>query len=220
MSRPPGLTHNWSVIPAKTLGWPSRRFRLRCSAQVQRLISAQTGTISSRHPRRVNPQLTGNERSRCGDLEQAVRWQATRSKYRHTPPAALRRCPVPAATLQRGAPRQMSTVRTGDKVVARDRYSAANLASRRRQVPSSGGLRSIMTPVTRRPYEDEAAHVYPSGQAPAASETELGLSIRFPLLVVFLPLGSWWIPERSDRRVPGVEMSGRDTGPRREVRSA
>ena len=70
------------------------------------------------------------------------------------------------------------------------------------------------------PYEDEAAHVYPSGQAPAASETELGLSIRFPLLVVFLPLGSWWIPDRSDRRVHGVEMSGRDTGPRREVRSA
>jgi len=51
MSRPPGLTHNWSVIPVKTLGWPSRRFRLRGSAQVRWLISTQIGTISSRHPR-------------------------------------------------------------------------------------------------------------------------------------------------------------------------
>ena len=46
---------------------------------------------------------------------------------------------------------------------------------------------SIMTPVTRRPHEDDAAHDHPSGQTPAA-EVELGLSIRFPLLVVFLPL--------------------------------
>jgi hypothetical protein len=56
--------------------------------------------------------------------------------------------------------------------------------------------------------------------SPAASETELGLPVRFPLLVVFLSLGSWWIPDRSGRRIPGVEELGRDTGPRREVRSA
>jgi hypothetical protein len=36
-----------------------------------------------------------------------------------------------------------------------------------------------MTPVTCRPHEDEAAHGHPGGQAPAASETELGLSIGF-----------------------------------------
>jgi hypothetical protein len=77
-----------------------------------------------------------------------------------------------------------------------------------------------MTPVTRPPHKDETAHAYPSGQAPAASETELGLSIRVPLLVVFLPLGSWWIPGRSGRRVRGVEGLGRYTGPRRQVTSA
>jgi hypothetical protein len=77
-----------------------------------------------------------------------------------------------------------------------------------------------MTPVTRPPHEDDAAHVHPGGQAPAASETELGWSMRFPLLVVFLPLGSWWIRDRSGRRVEGVEGLGQDTGPRRQVRSA
>jgi hypothetical protein len=77
-----------------------------------------------------------------------------------------------------------------------------------------------MTPVTRPPHEDDAAHVHPSWQAPAASETELGLSIRFPLLAVFLPLGSWWIPDRSGRRAQGVKRLGRYTGPRRQVKSA
>ena len=52
-----------------------------------------------------------------------------------------------------------------------------------------------------------------------ASETELGLSIAVPLLVVFLPLGSWWIRDRSGRRVEGVEGLGRYTGPRCRVRS-
>jgi hypothetical protein len=78
---------------------------------------------------------------------------------------------------------------------------------------------SIMTPVTRPPAEDDAGHDHPSGQAPPAAETELGLPIR-PLLVVFLPLGSWWIRDRSGRRVQGVEGLGRYTGPRRQVRSA
>jgi hypothetical protein len=36
-----------------------------------------------------------------------------------------------------------------------------------------------MTPVTRPSHEDEAAHAHPSGQTPAASEMELGLSIGF-----------------------------------------
>jgi hypothetical protein len=67
--------------------------------------------------------------------------------------------------------------------------------------------------------EDDAAHDHFSGQAPAASETELGLPIRFPLLVVFLPLGSGWIRDRSGRRGLGVEGLGRYTGPRRQVRS-
>lgn len=220
MSRPPGLTHNWSVAPANTFCWPSRRFRPRCSGQVQRLVSTQTGTISCRHPRRVSPQVTGNGRSRCGDREQAFRWQLPCGKHRHTPPAAPRRCPVPAATPQRGAPRQVSTVRTGDREVACDRYSAANLDPRRRQMLSSRGSMSIMTAVTRPPHEDDAAHDHSSGQSPAASETELGLSIRVPLLVVFLPMGSWWIRDRSGRRVQGVERSGRYSGPRRQVRSA
>ena len=44
--------------------------------------------------------------------------------------------------------------------------------------------------------------------------------MRVPLLVVFLPLGSWWIRDRSGRGVQGVEGLGRDTGPRRQVRSA
>lgn len=74
MSRPPGLTHSWSVTPANTLCWLARRFRPRCSDQVQRLISTQTGTISCRHPRRVSPQVTGHGRSRCGARGQPVRW--------------------------------------------------------------------------------------------------------------------------------------------------
>jgi hypothetical protein len=131
MSRPPGLIHNCSVIPAKTLCWLARRFRLRYSAQAQQLISTQTATISSRHPRRVSPQVTGSVRLRCGDREQAFPWQPTRGEYRRTQPAASRRCPVPGGTPQRTS-RRVSTARTGnkgDKRVGRDRYSAANLAS-------------------------------------------------------------------------------------------
>jgi hypothetical protein len=71
-----------------------------------------------------------------------------------------------------------------------------------------------MTAVTRPPPEAEAAHDHFNGQAPAASETELGLSIKVPLLAVFLPLGSWWIPDRSGRRAEGVERLGRYTGTR------
>jgi hypothetical protein len=71
---PTGVTHHWSVTPANTLCWPSRRFRPRCSDQVQRLILTQTSTISCRHTRRVSPQVTGNGRSRCGDRERPVRW--------------------------------------------------------------------------------------------------------------------------------------------------
>jgi hypothetical protein len=100
--------------------------------------------------------------------------------------------------------------------MACDRYGTLNLDPRRRQMLSSRGLRSIMTPVTRPPPEGYAAHGHPSGQAPATSEMELGLSIRFPLLVVFLPLGSWWIRDRSGRRVQGVERLGRCAGPRRQ----
>lgn len=221
MSRPLGLTRNWSVAPANTLCWPSRRFRRWCSGhQVQRLISTQTSTISCRHTPRVSPQVTGNGRSRCGDREQAVRWQLPCGKHRHTPPAVPGGCPVPVATPQRGRPRQVITVRTGDTELAPDRTSAANLDPRRRQMLSSRGSVSITTGVTRPPHEDDAAHDHSSGQFPAASETELGLSIRCPLLVVFLPLGSWWIRDRSGRRVQGVERSGRYTRPRRQVRSA
>jgi hypothetical protein len=114
----------------------------------------------------------------------------------------------------------MVTARTGDTEVARDRTSAANLDPRRRQMLRSDGSTSIMTAVTRPRNEDDAAHDHSSGQAPAASETELGLSIRFPLLAVFLPLGSWWIRDRSGRRAQGVERLDRYTRPRRQVRSA
>jgi hypothetical protein len=84
----------------------------------------------------------------------------------------------------------MVTVRTGDTEVACDRCSAANLDPRRRQMLSSRGSTSIMTLVTRPAHEDDAAHGHPSGQAPAASETELRLSVRVSLLMVFLPMRS------------------------------
>ena len=77
-----------------------------------------------------------------------------------------------------------------------------------------------MIPVTRRPHEDEAAHVYPPVGRPCGVADGAGLSVRVPLLVVFLPLGSWWIRDRSGRRVQGVEGLGRYTGPRCQVRSA
>jgi hypothetical protein len=163
----------------------------------------------------ADPQLVGHP-----DREQAVRWLLPCGKHRHTPPAAPRRCPVPAAIPQRGAPRQVSTMRIGDTEVACDRYTAANLDPQRRQMLSSRGSPSIMTPVTRLRNEDDAAHDCPQRAGPSRSGDGAGLPIRVPFLVVFLPLGSWWIRDRSGRRVQGVEGLGRYTGPRRQVRSA
>ena len=73
--------------------------------------------------------------------------------------------------------------------------------------------------MARQPHEDQAAHGHPRGRSRPRRKTKLGLSIAVPLLVVFLPLGSWWIRDRSGRRVEGVEGLGRYTGPRCRVRS-
>jgi hypothetical protein len=78
--------------------------------------------------------------------------------------------------------------------------------------------------VTRPPTDDDAAHVDPSGQTlHIGDELELSITVpllRVPLLVVFLPLGSWWIRDRSGCRPQGVKRPDRYTGPRRQVRSA
>jgi hypothetical protein len=176
--------------------------------------------MSRRHPRRVvSPQMTGHGRSRCGDRAQPVRWQLRCGRHRHTPPAP-RRYPVPAATAQRGAPRQVSMVRTGDTELACHRYSAANLDPRRRQTLSSRGSTSIMTRSLVGHMRISHSTITPAGRPRPRRKTKLGLSTRFPLLVVFLPLGSWWIRDRSGRQAQGVEGSGRYTRPRRQVRSA
>jgi hypothetical protein len=60
---------------------------------------------------------------------------------------------------------------------------------------------------------------FPQRAGPCGVGDGAGVVHRFPLLVVFLPLGSWWIRDRSGRRVQGVEGLGRYTGLRCRVRS-
>ena len=76
-----------------------------------------------------------------------------------------------------------------------------------------------MTAVTRPPHEETRRRVLQAGR-PRRVGDELGLPVSVPLLVVFLPLGSWWTRDRSGCRAQGVERLGRYTRPRRQVRSA
>jgi hypothetical protein len=76
-----------------------------------------------------------------------------------------------------------------------------------------------MTAVTRPPHEETRRRVLQAGR-PRRVGDELGLPVSVPLRVVFLPLGSWWIRDRSGCRAQGVERLDRYTRPRRQVRSA